>query len=498
MCCVNFYFIRPLPLKQAGATSFKMQNKSYEPSQIKSVFEAQKSHQIQIKLSTPEQRIAKLRALGHAIRTRSSEIHTALKLDLHKSSAETNLTEIFTTLGEIEHTIRHLRKWIRPTRVKTPLSLFGTRSEIRYEPKGTILIIGPWNYPFSLMIIPLASAIAAGNTAILKPSEISKHTSSLLVSLISSLFDGKEVACIEGDASLSQTLLSLPFDHIFFTGSTRVGQVVMEAAAKHLTPVTLELGGKSPVIIEDSAHLPTAAQRIIWGKFVNARQTCVAPDYVFIPENRLAPFVDEAKKAILKYYGVKESERKDSGDYCRIISDGNFHRIQRLTQESIAQGAQAETGGVFDEKQKYIAPTLLAGAKPDQPIMREEIFGPILPVMTYRSLEEVYSFLSKKEKPLALYIFSQNKSKIEEILKNTTAGGTSINNTLIHLLNPYLPFGGVGSSGMGNYHGFFGFKTFSHERAITRQGALNALKFMYPPYTSFVKKLIKLTIGHLT
>ncbi len=461
-------------------------------------FEEQRRHHPQIKLTTAQERIAKLKLLGAAIRARTPEIHQALMKDLHKPSSEVDLTEIFTTMCELEHAIRYLKKWMRPKCVKTPLSLFGTRSEIRHEPKGVVLIIGPWNYPFSLMMIPLISAIAAGNCAILKPSEISENMNVLLCDMIAKLFDPREVLCLSGDASLSQKLCALPFDHVFFTGSGRVGQAVMEAAAKNLTPVTLELGGKSPVIIEESADLESAAQRIVWGKFINAGQTCIAPDYIFVPENKLPLFIEKTKHAIERHYGPDAKAQKSSSDYCRMITERHYDRLKKIIVDSIALGAKAQTGAVFDDQEKYIAPTLLTEAKPGQPVMHDEIFGPILPVMTYKTLDEVYTFLRSHDKPLALYIFSKNKNRIEEILNNTTAGGTSINNTLVHVLNPYLPFGGIGASGTGNYHGFFGFRTFSHERAVTRQVLINSLSFLYPPYTNFVQKLIHWTLKYLT
>jgi aldehyde dehydrogenase (NAD+) len=336
----------------------------------------------------------------------------------------------------------------------------------------------------------LIAAVAAGNCAILKPSELTRNTSRFLVKLVSQVFPEEEVAVVEGDHTVASALLALPFDHIFFTGSTRVGKLVAEAAAKNLATTTLELGGKSPVIIDETADLAVAAKRILWGKFLNAGQTCVAPDYVMIHESKLEAFAAEARALLSKMY--------DSSPLCSMVSDGHFKRLKGLTDATIAQGAKVEAGGKYNEAQRYIAPTLLTHVKADAALMSEEIFGPILPVLTYRDRKEVYAMVNSRQKPLALYVFSASKSNVEEVLKNTTAGGTCVNNTLIHLANPNLPFGGVGQSGMGSYHGFFGFKAFSHERAVLRQGRLNPLELMYPPYTPRVKKLIQLTLRYLT
>lgn len=461
-------------------------------------FEKQKHHFPSVRSTSAETRILKLKKLRNAITTRSAEIKEALYKDFRKPAAEVDITEIFTTLAELDFAVKNLKRWMKPAKTATPIALLGARSEIRYEPKGVVLIIGPWNYPFHLMITPLISAISAGNCVIAKPSEVAPHTSRLVKSLVAQVFDEAEVACFEGDATVSQNLLKLPFDHIFFTGSTRLGKIVMEAAARHLSSVTLELGGKSPVIVEKSANLAQAAKRIMWGKFLNGGQTCVAPDYLYIHEDQLSEFIAESKKAIQTSFGKTESEREKSKDLTRIINSAHYQRIKKLTQDTLHQGAQAETGGVFNDLENYVSPTLLTKITSQSPIMSEEIFGPVLPILTYSHLNEVYSALQSADKPLALYIFSQNQTKIEEILKNTTAGGTCINHTIIHLINPHLPFGGSGASGIGNYHGYFGFKTFSHERSILRQGSLAALDFLAPPYRERVKRLIALTLRFFT
>jgi aldehyde dehydrogenase (NAD+) len=292
--------------------------------------------------------------------------------------------------------------------------------------------------------------------------------------------------------------LELKFDHIFFTGSPWVGKKVMEKAAKHLTPVTLELGGKSPVIVDETANIEKAAERIAWGKFINAGQTCVAPDYLLIHEGQKEPFLKRIKEIIIKRYGKTEQDQGKSPDFCRIVSDGHLQGLKKVLDEAVQQGAKIEMGGSTNSEPRFLSPTLLSGVTDDSPIMKEEIFGPILPIVTYKNLGEALAIIRKREKPLALYIFSENQASIDKILKNTTAGGTCINSLMIHLANTNLPFGGVGQSGMGNYHGFYGFRTFSHERAVLRQGKLDMIKMFYPPYTKRVRNTITWITKHLS
>jgi aldehyde dehydrogenase (NAD+) len=311
------------------------------------------------------------------------------------------------------------------------------------------------------------------------------------------VFNEDEVAVIEGDHTVADALLELPFDHVFFTGSTAVGRKVMTAAARHLTPVTLELGGKSPVIVDETADIDKAAERIAWAKFINAGQTCVAPDYVLLRDSQVGPFVHKLKDAITKRYGVDLSAQLKSPDYPRLVSDDHFDKLKQLLSEAVRHGAKVEIGGTAGTEKRFIPPTVLTGIAADNPLMREEIFGPILPVVTYQSLEQALRTIAGQEKPLALYIFSQSKTNIERVLQATRAGGTCVNSLAVHLANPNLPFGGVGMSGMGSYHGFFGFRTFSHERAVLRQGRLDMIQMFYPPYTPRVKKLIAFLVKHL-
>ncbi len=462
-----------------------------DDDRIEQLFRKQRANQAKVKRSTAAERIAKLEKLRAAILAREGAIREAMFKDFRKSATEVDITEIYASLVELKDAIKSVRKWMKPQSVTTPLALFGTRSHVNYEPKGVVLIIGPWNYPFQLIIAPLVAAIAAGNCVICKPSELTEHTAKVLVELIGAVFSEDEVGVVEGGPAETQRLLALPFDHFFFTGSTKVGRIVAEAAAKHLASTTLELGGKSPAVVDDSADLAVTANRIVWGKFVNAGQTCIAPDYVFVSEQRQGALVDELRKSIAAMYGVSEDDRKKSPDLCRVINTRNFDRLKKMLDDSVAQGAKIEVGGGSDAAERYIAPTVLTNVKAEQAVMAEEIFGPILPVLTYKKLSDVPAFITARDKPLALYVFANDPQAVDEIIDNTTAGGTCVNNSLIHFANTHLPFGGVGPSGTGNYHGFYGFKTFSHERAVLRQGRIDMLKTVYPPYGPKVSRMLK-------
>lgn len=458
---------------------------------IEELFRKQRANQAAVKRTTAEERIAKLRRLRAAIVEREAAIREAIYKDFRKSVTEVDLTEIYAVLVEIKDAIGSLARWMKPQHVSTPMSLFGTKSWVHHEPKGVVLIIGPWNYPFQLVIAPLVAAVAAGNCAVCKPSELTANTSALLVELIRAVFSPEEVAVVEGGPEETQRLLALPFDHYFFTGSTRVGKIVAAAAAKHLASTTLELGGKSPAVIDDSADLAKTADRLVWGKLVNGGQTCIAPDYVLVSERRQADLVTELRRSIGEMYGATEDDRRKSADLCRIINRRNFDRLKAMLDESVSQGAKVEIGGGSDAGELFIAPTVLTNVKPDAPVMAEEIFGPILPILTYKKLDEVPPFIAARDKPLALYVFGSDQRAIDTVIDNTTAGGTCINNALIHFANPNLPFGGVGPSGTGNYHGYYGFKAFSHERAVLQQGRADMLKSVYPPYGPKVSKMVK-------
>ena len=448
---------------------------------IKSVFDLQQQHKFDLRKTDAKTRITKLKLLKRALENSEEEIYAALEKDLRKNRFETAVTELFFTYAEIDHAIKKLKGWMKPKLVGKTLSNLLASNKIYYEPKGICLIIAPWNYPLQLIMSPLISAIAAGNCAILKPSELSNATAAVISKIVENTFEEKEIACFEGDATVSTELLKLPFDHIFFTGSTAIGKVVMEAAAKNLTSVTLELGGKSPVIIDDTTDLKKAAEKIAWGKLVNAGQTCIAPDYVLIEEKLESEFAEHFKASAEKMFFTHDGLNKAA--FGKIINEKQFHRLQGLIKNAQLDGAKLAWGGEADEKNFVINPTVLTSVSTKNAIMQEEIFGPILPVVTYKNLQEAIDYINTKAKPLALYVFSDNKANKDKIIRETSAGGTCVNDVLVHISNPNLPFGGVNNSGIGSCHGFFGFKNFSHERAVVFQSKWGMTKMIYPPYS---------------
>ena len=455
------------------------------------VFALQQEHRVTTARSTAGERLARLDRLREAIIAHADAVCEAMGADFRKHPLEVQLTEIQPTLIELGHVRAHLAEWMRPVPADAPWVLKGSQSEIRYEPRGVVLILSPWNYPFGLVFAPLIAAVAAGNCVIVRPSEKVPRTAAALSRIIRDTFDEREVACFtEAGTELAEGLLTLPFDHIFFTGSTRVGRLVMKAAAEHLSSVTLELGGKSPVIVDDTADAGRAGARAAWGKFVNAGQTCIAPDYAAVHERVLPAFLDGAKQAIARFYGHGEDARQASDSFARIIDEAAFTRLQALLDDATAAGAQVECGGRVDSWQRYIAPTILTRVGWKSPAMREEIFGPILPVLTYQSLEEVTEGINQRGKPLALYMFSRSQENIERVLRHTSSGGVAINSVMVHFANPHLPFGGVGESGQGSYHGWYGFRTFSHERSVLTQRRGGALGLFDPPYTGRTRFLL--------
>jgi aldehyde dehydrogenase (NAD+) len=465
--------------------------------EIDRIFNLQKENRWKIANTNAKERIGKLKKLKEQIETHSQELRDALYKDFRKSPQEVDLTEIMPVMSEIKDAVSHLKTWMRPVQVGTPLTLFPSSSKIIYEPKGQILIISPWNYPFHLIGTPLVAAVAAGNCVMIKPSNNTKHTAAVTKKIISSVFNEDEVYISESDRDTASALLEKPFDHIFFTGSTSVGITIMEAAAKNLTSVTLELGGKSPVIVDESVDLDDATAKVIWGKVLNGGQTCVGVDYVLIHESKYSAFIESAKLQIKKFYGETPEAWNTTPDFCRIINDKNFSRIKETVESSIKLGAKLELGGQFKKEERYISPTILSNVSLDSPIMQEEIFGPILPIIAFKTLEEAISIVQSKHKPLSLYIFSDNEETIEKILKNTSSGGVVINGVVAHLGNPELPFGGVNHSGIGNYHGHFGFKAFSHERAVLKVSKLTLLKMLFPPYTKTTKAFVDFMTNYL-
>ena len=449
---------------------------------IERIYAKQRQRRDAVAATTAPERIEKLHRLHEAMFTHRAEIYTALWADYEKPPSEVDLSEIYPVVTEARHAMRHLRRWMKPRRVATPLALLGSRSRILYEPKGVVLIISPWNFPLNLTFGPLVSAIAAGNCVVIKPSEMTPHTSACMKGIINDLFDESEVAVIEGDAVVAAELLLRKWDHIFFTGSPAVGRVVMRAAAEHLTPVTLELGGKSPVIVDRTANLDEAAKKIAWGKFVNSGQICIAPDYLLVDEAIREPFIEKLRAAIAPDTGL-------------IVNDRHAARVKRLFDDAVAGGAEVVAGGQFNER--AVTPTLLANVNPESPLMQEEIFGPLLPMITYRTIDDALRVIAAREKPLVLYLFSRSRKVIRDVLRRTTAGGTAINDTLVHFYQLNLPFGGVGESGIGKAHGIFGFEAFSNARGVFEQPTrFSAIQLLYPPYTKFKKKLIDLTIRY--
>ncbi len=456
------------------------------------IFNSQAKNQLSVKLTTASERKEKLKKLKSAIIANEKAILEALQKDLRKNSFEAAVFEVFFIYAEIDFAIKNLSEWMRPQTVPSNLLNLMTRCEIHYEPKGLCLIIAPWNYPFQLLMSPLVSAIAAGNCCILKPSELSPATSCIIAKIIKETFNENEIAVIEGDASVSSKLLNLPFNHIFFTGSTRIGKIVMAEAAKHLATVTLELGGKSPVIVDTKVNLEKAAAKIAWGKLANAGQTCIAPDYVFVHESQQEKFISLLKEAVERKYYDKGQINK--GDYGKIISDNHFKRLKNLVDDAIKKGSSVKMGGIFEEADRTIHPTIITNVSSDSSIMQEEIFGPVLPVVSYKDISEVINYINAHDKPLALYIFSNSKRNIKNIINQTSAGGTCVNDVMIHISNPHLSFGGVNASGIGGSHGFHGFKVFSHERSIMYQSRwIDIGKIIYPPYNSkgMILKLLR-------
>ena len=454
---------------------------------VNQLFAAQKLHQYKVAAGSCAERKTKLLALKRAVEeTFRQEIRDALYADFKKPQAETDLTEIFAVTSEINHTVKYLEKWMSDHYVRTPLSFFGSSSYVRYEPKGVCLIISPWNFPVNLSLGPLISAVAAGNSAIIKPSEYTPHSSAVIRKIVNHVFSPDEVEVVEGGVETSAELLALPFNHIFFTGSPQVGKVVMKAAAEHLASVTLELGGKSPVIIDETAHIRQAARRLAWGKFMNSGQICIAPDYVFVHRSKTESFVEELKQVLQEFYG---NNALVSESYCSIVNGKHADRVHTYLEDAVEKGAQVAFGG--KKEGERIGPTILTNVPVDSKIMREEIFGPLLPVLSYDDPEEVVKHISSGEKPLALYIYSNKNSRIEFFLSQTRAGGTCINNNDMHFLQPYLPFGGDNNSGIGKAHGEWGFKAFSNERSVYRQHLPSVLEKLMPPYTAGKNRVIE-------
>ena len=467
-------------------------------TEIKRIYEVQSNPKnvLALRNSSYQDRIAKIKSIYNYILNKSNHdrIAEALYKDLRKSNEEVITTEMTPVILTIKEVCKKLKHWMKDEHVPSPVTMVGMSSFIKYESKGNILIIGPWNYPFQLAIYPLVYAIAAGNTAIIKPSEFSSNTANAISIMIKELFDENEVAVVEGGIPEATALLALPFNHIHFTGSPKVGKIVMEAAAKNLTAVTLELGGKSPVIIDGSTNLNSTAEKVCWGKTLNSGQTCIAPDFALVQENALDGFVEGFKRACEKFYDPDKKGIDQSKDYGRIINDTNFDRVLALLEDAKENGAKVEFGGEVNKQDRYIQPTLLSNINMKMKIMQDEIFGPILPVVPFKNKEDVTELLNSFPSPLALYIMSNNKDNTKYFLDHTVAGGTCINELMLTSVNPHLPFGGVNNSGVGKTGGKHSFMDFSNQRGVIKRKYGNSIKLIYPPFNKQIFKYFQKVI----
>ncbi|MCC6459278.1 MAG: aldehyde dehydrogenase family protein [Saprospiraceae bacterium] len=460
------------------------------PDQISKLFYRQQAHQYEVARSNARARKAKLWRLHDALVRHREDIRAALWADFKKPAHEVDISETICVNSEIRHAIRHLSSWLTPRRVGVRLPLLGSSAQIRYEPKGVCLIIGPWNFPFNLNLIPLASAVAAGNCVVIKPSEHAPHSAALLRQIVGECFAPEEVAVVEGDVDVAQYLLSLPFNHIFFTGSTGVGKIVMQAAAQHLASVTLELGGKSPVLVDETADLDRAASRIMWIKCLNGGQTCIAPDYVLVHESVHDALVQKLQAWAERYYGLTPAARRQSPDLSRMVHDRHFQSVKNLLDDAVGRGGRVAFGGQSDAATRYLEPTVLTDVPEDARIWEQEIFGYLLPLRRYTTTEEAIGYINARPQPLSFYIFSRRESYIEKVIRETRGGGVCINECALQFFNPNLPFGGQNASGIGKSHGESGFLEFSNARSVARQHSpFPSTNIFLPPYGSRLMNL---------
>ncbi|MDP9900857.1 aldehyde dehydrogenase family protein [Variovorax ginsengisoli] len=475
-----------------------MVNEAQEPdgATLGALFDAQTATALALRNSTVSQRREKLRRLSHAVLARRESWYAAFHADLGKPRIEVELTELLPVLDEASHAMGHLKRWMRLHRVGPTLTTLGTRARVQYQPRGRCLIIGPWNYPLNTVLAPLVSAVAAGNTAIIKPSEFTPHVNALLAEVVAEVFDPAEVTLVQGAAKTSERLLALPFDHIFFTGSPGVGKIVMAAAARHLTSVTLELGGKSPAIVDASADVEAAVRMLAWGKLTNAGQTCVAPDHVYVHRSVEARFVECWRRVVAERYGRNPPAVAHSADLGRMVTVRHAERVAGLIEDAVAKGATRLDGGEHNTEARYVAPTLLGNISGDARIESEEIFGPVLPLHVFDRVDDVVVRINAAPKPLALYLFARNPKFVTQLQTQTSSGSLGVNLCIQQYAHAKLPFGGVHHSGMGNSHGFYGFRAFSHERACLYNGPFNGLRLFFPPYSkgknSLARRLVSL------
>jgi aldehyde dehydrogenase (NAD+) len=438
-----------------------------DPSKdISRVFALQQQHQWDVKASTSEQRKAKLAKLKAAVEAHADDIIEAVRKDTRKPVGEIRVTEVLNVTANIQRNIENLDQWMAPTEI-TPSLNPKDRAQIVHEARGVCLILGPWNFPLGLTLGPLAAAVAAGNCCMVKLTDLCPATAAIAGVIIREVFEENEVALFEGDVGVATALLELPFSHIFFTGSTRVGKLVMAAAAKHLSTVTLELGGKSPVIIDKGADIEKIAADLAGAKQFNGGQACICPDYVFVREDQKTRLVEGFKANVAKNLYSEAGEINKEG-IAQIVNEPNFNRVKALVDDAVAKGATVAVGGKLDASDLTVHPTMLTDVTPQMKILQEEIFAPVLPVMTYDNLDQVIGYIEARDKPLALYVYSDDQANVQKVLDRTSSGGVTVNGVFSHYLENQLPFGGVNQSGMGSYHGYFGFKAFSHERAVYR------------------------------
>jgi aldehyde dehydrogenase (NAD+) len=465
-------------------------------TEIDNIFAQQQCFALALRKSDYKQRLASLDRFERIFKASYHRLYKAAAADFSKPESEVDTSEILSVLSELRHVRQNLRRWIKPKAVWPTLPMLGTSSKIVTEPKGVTLVVSPWNYPFNLSFCPMIWSIAAGNTVILKPSEMTPAMSAVIADIVKQAFEPRQVAVFEGDAEVASYLTCLPFNHIYFTGSPAVGRHVMAAASANLASVTLELGGKSPVIVDATANLPKAAKSICFGKFTNNGQTCIAPDYVYVDQQVRDQFIDALVEAIETLYG-SQATIADNPDYCRVVNQAHYQRIKRLLEGAVADGATLLKGGQTRDADRFIAPTLLTDINSDSEIMTEEIFGPVLPILSYSAIDQIIANINLNPKPLALYIFSQNKKLTQKLLRETSAGDSAVNATMIHTVHQNLPFGGVNNSGIGKSSGIWGFKAFSHQRSVVVD-RLGFSSIFHPPYTPRVKTLIKRVLKFLS
>jgi aldehyde dehydrogenase (NAD+) len=474
---------------KATALTTPMSVDDTDPQVLQRLFDSQATTALALRSSTARERVAKLQRLRDALLERREALYLAFAADLRKPPLEVDLTELLPVVDEARHAIAHLAGWMKPRRVRPTLTTLGTRARVLVQPRGRCLIIGPWNYPVNTLLGPLVSAIAAGNAVVLKPSEFTPHVNAVVAELVAALFDPAEVALVHGGVATAQHLLALPFDHVFFTGSPAVGKIVMAAAAQHLTSVTLELGGKSPVIVDDSADLRRAAELVLWGKFTNGGQTCVAPDHVYVHRSVQARFVQLCQQILAERYGATEAAVQASPDLARMVTRRHAERLSVLIDDALARGATLLAGGAHHADERYVAPTLLGNVPADARISGEEIFGPVLPIEPYDELQHVIDRINAQPKPLALYLFSRHRPTQARVTAQTSSGGICLNHCVQQYAHGGLPFGGVNQSGIGNAHGLYGFKAFSHERACLAAGPFTVVRLFFAPYTRLRQRL---------